>query len=319
MKTFATSALLVVVFACSQTEELPTRKDDLTQAKEWFLNSTINIALDWEKANRIVEPTRMVYEIPILPAKRQSVKREGMKLGTPLNQLLLIYKTASEYSYAIADFMPDWEYAFASDLGTGGVSFTNMFQYKGTVMFRDVNGKILDGYQFDGLAMKRWTRAAAAQKNVRVANVECVAFTYNYYTMTCTPYGCSTNFDYSETNIYCSGGGGDSGALGEFIPLGGGGGSNSVNGITGYELKDIITQEVPSRAELNNRFGDSFEDQFIKPLRNMVEGKNITILDVENFIAEFDGSVLVDNKNQYSLQKVWSRVLVVDRRTRGIQ
>ena len=275
-----------------------------------------NIVLDWEKANQIKETSRTIYEVPMRSAKPLSIRPEGAKLVAPLSQLLLIYKNADGHSYAIADFMPDWDYAFAYSLGKGGMSFTNMFQYKGTVLFRDMNGKILDGYQFDGSSVKRWARKGNtdAQTNARVTDVECIAVTYNYYTMVCTPYGCSTNFDYSETNIYCSGGGGgNGGGPGEFIPSGGGGGNSNGSGITGYEVREIITQEVPSRAELNNRFGDSFEDQFVKPLRNMVEGKNITISDVENFIAAFDGSVLVDNKNQYSLQKVWSRVLVLDR------
>ena len=36
MKTLAILALLLIAFACSQTEELPARKDNLTQAKEFF-------------------------------------------------------------------------------------------------------------------------------------------------------------------------------------------------------------------------------------------------------------------------------------------
>jgi hypothetical protein len=116
--------------------------------------------------------------------------------------------------------------------------------------------------------------------------------------MSCSPYGCSTHFDYSETNFYCSGGGGVSGGgLGEFIPSGGGGGNGGGNGIVGHEIRDLIwnMEPFPPAYELNERLSVSFRNKFVTPIQAQ-DGKLCTLGDVLDYVSQnMDALTLVDD------------------------
>ena len=81
------------------------------------------------------------------------------------------------------------------------------------------------------------------------------------------------------------------------------------------EDKDSQQPDMPSRAELQDRFGDSFHELFWDPLLDQFEGQDITPQDVENFIEDFDFKSLQDSNTEgyrYELQIAFSKVLVVD-------
>jgi len=69
-----------------------------------------------------------------------------------------------------------------------------------------------------------------------------------------------------------------------------------------------------SRVELNNRFGDSFDQLFRASLLQKFDGKNTDIQGIENFIADFKYFNLSDSKGDENLrlELAWSRVVVAD-------
>ncbi len=70
------------------------------------------------------------------------------------------------------------------------------------------------------------------------------------------------------------------------------------------------TQDVPTRAELNERFGDSFEQLFRAPFLQRFSGQNVQANDIERFIADFDYGSLEDKRGALQLKMAWSRVVM---------
>lgn len=293
MKYLIRLCLLLTAFACGQTEEVA--KNDLTLAKDWFLKQTAtdnsNFRFDWNNANTINELNRVIFEIPVEATRRQSVKAEGAKMPVPLKHLLLIYKNPNGYSYAVAEFLPNWDYAFASNFGKGGVSLQKLSQYQGAILFKDAQGNLLNGYQFDKKDVKGIS--SSGKQGRPYARVECGSITYDYYVQVCSSYGCTTRLDYSETKSFCY----LVSDAAEFIssdgPGGGGGGGGS--GGSGGNGNNQNPQSVPTSQELDSRLGASFLDKFVAKLKTQ-SGKLCTENDVLNYVFQnLDASMLVDD------------------------